>query len=195
MQVVWLKGDYVGKHQRQRQALQSSCDFVISFHFNSSRDRSAAGAEVYHNGKNNVSQLAQRLLSAIVEVLKVPKRAVKDAKGSRASFICQYHCPAVLIEPCFVSNPDEAKLLHDINVMRRLGERIAAEVKKWFKGKTTVIVGLDVGHMYKNSLPHDKGAKCVLGDTEGDHAEVLAKIVAAVLTKKEGEKIGANRAG
>lgn len=195
MQVVWLKGDYLGKHQRQRQALQSSCDIVISFHFNSSKDKTAAGAEVYHNGKNNVVKLAQQLLSAIVEVLKVPKRKVENAKGSRAGFICHYHCPAVLIEPCFVSNPDEAKLLHDINIMRRLGERIAVEVKKWFKDKTAVVVGLDVGHMFKNSSPHDKGAKCVLGDTEGDHAEVLAKIVAAALTRKEGEKVGANRTG
>jgi hypothetical protein len=185
MRLIWLKGDYVGRHERQQAASKAGCDFVICFHFNSFNDPRASGAEVYHNNKGNAKTIAEQLLTAITDVLKNRPRGVKDAQGSRAGFIRHYHCPAVLIEPCFVSNPDEAAKVHDVDTLRALGEAIASVVWKWFPAKA--VIGLDIGHKFKRSNPDDRGAKCVLGDWEADHAERLAKVVAASLTQR-GEK-------
>jgi hypothetical protein len=41
------------------------------------------------------------------------------------------------------------------------------------------VLGLDIGHKFKTSQPNDRGARCFYGDFEADHAEQLAKVVAA----------------
>jgi len=183
MRLIWLKGDYIGRHERQQLAAKAGCSFVVSFHFNSFSDPRANGAEVYHNAKGNAQTIAEKLLTAITEVLKNRPRGVKDAKGSRAGFIRHYHCPAVLLEPCFISNPDEAALVHDVKTLQLLGKAIADVLDSWFP--EDAVIGLDIGHKFKRS--DDQGAKCALGDFEADHAENLAKAVAASLTKR-GEK-------
>ena len=183
MRLIWLKGDYIGKHERQQVAMKAGCHFVVSFHFNSFSDPRANGAEIYHNGKGNAQTIAEKLLTVITSVLKNRARGVKDAKGSRAGFIRHYHCPAVLLEPCFVSNPNEAALVHDVKTLRALGEAIANVLRSWLPDDA--VVGLDIGHKFKRSNSDDRGAKCVLGDFEADHAERLAKVVAASLTQRK----------
>ncbi len=191
MRIAWLKGDYVGKNkERQKTAGQKGCQLVISFHFNSSANPKAKGAEVYHNEKGESEVLADALLSSITQVLGVRARGVKKAKGTRASFLQHYPCPAVLLEPCFVTNPKEAAFLHDIKTMRRLGEAIAGTILLVTRPSSPIpsVLGLDIGHKFKTSQPYDKGAKCALGDFEADHAERLAKVVAASLRLKEKEE-------
>lgn len=183
MKPIFLKGDYTGKNkERQRQAKVSGCDFVVSFHFNSANTPSASGAEIYHNDKELAQKIAQELIKRITKVLGNKVRGVKSAKGTRASFINFYHCPAVLLEPCFVSNPNEATKLHDVNVVRELAREIV-EVLKLFLPADAVI-GLDIGHKFKTSSPNDMGAACVAekGCSEAKHGEQLAKAVASLLT-------------
>lgn len=183
--VVWLKGDYIGQHERQKQAAKRKCDFVISFHFNSFSSPNAAGAEVYYNNKPGSDQVAKDLLRAIVSVLNVPNRGCKNAAGTRAAFIDSYHCKAVLIEPCFVSNPNEAKLLHDIHIVKALAHALAKVVASFGFQR----IGIDIGHRFKTSNPNDKGAQCVFsaGCSEALHAEHLAKAFAAELEALESE--------
>lgn len=186
MRIAWLKGDYTGKNkERQKAAGQKGCSLVISFHFNASANPKASGAEVYHNEKGNAETVAKALLSSITQVLGVKARGVKKAKGTRASFIQHYPCPAVLLEPCFVTNPKEAALLHDVAVIRKLGETLAATL---FAHTPTrphahTPIGIDIGHKFKTTNPDDRGARCFLGDFEANHAEKLAKVVAASLRK------------
>lgn len=179
MKIVWLKGDYTVKKERQQQAAEAGCDFVISFHFNSANDAKANGSEIFHNERGIAETLANRLLLTITKTLKTRARGVKRAIGSRASFIRHYHCPAVLLEPCFISNRTEAEKMHDVSIVRALGEEIANEVAKWLPSSAKV--GIDIGHKFKTSAPDDRGARCFFGDYEADHAEQLAKVVAASL--------------
>lgn len=182
---MWLKGDYTGvRKERQKQALKERCDLVLSFHFNAFNNPHAGGAEVYHNGKANAAAIAEALLKAIVTVTGVRARRIASAYGTRAAFITAYACPAVLLEPCFLTNPDEAALLHDERVLRHLGETIASTIAPF-----TRRFGIDIGHKFKTSSPHDKGARCVLGDYEADHAEQLAKVVAASLQLRTKEVV------
>lgn len=185
MKIVWLKGDYVGKHERQEQAKKANCRLVISFHFNAHSNSKAEGAEAYHNNKGDAAFIAYRLTLVTTRLLGVRFRKVTIASGTRAAFINFYHCPAVLIEPCFITNPEEANLVHDDSVMRKLGESIANELFRWLP--FDAIVGFDIGHKFKTSSISDKGARCFYGDYEADHAEKLAKIVAASIQLKTKE--------
>jgi len=179
MKIVWLKGDYVGNHERQQQASKANCRLVVSFHFNAASNPQASGAEVYHNGKGDAEPIANKLLTVITKVLGNRPRGVKSALGSRAGFLRFYHCPAVLLEPAFVSNLEEATMLHDVNVVRQLGEAIAEVLWRWLP--FDAVLGIDIGHKFKTSSPNDRGARCVAlaNCFEADHAEQLAKVVAA----------------
>ncbi|MFA0748568.1 N-acetylmuramoyl-L-alanine amidase family protein [Fervidibacter sp.] len=186
MRVVWLKGDYVGNHERQRQASKANCRLVLSFHFNAA-DPKAQGSEVFSNGKGDADYIAAKLLHLITDILGTRSRGVKPAAGSRAGFLRFYPCPAVLMEPCFITNPEEANLVHDVQIVRQLGEAIADALVKWLPYDATV--GLDIGHKFKTSQPNDRGARCFYGDFEADHAEQLAKVVAASLQLRTKEVV------
>jgi hypothetical protein len=179
VRIVWLKGDYVGNHERQMQASKANCRLVISFHFNAHNNPKTSGSEVFSNGKGDADYIAAKLLHIITSVLGTKSRGVKKAEGSRAGFLRFYHCPAILLEPCFITNPDEANLVHDVQVIRKLGEAIADALVKWLP--FDAVIGIDIGHKFKTSQPDDRGARCFYGDFEADHAEQLAKVVAASL--------------
>ena len=74
--------------------------------------------------------------------------------------------PAVLLEPLFVSNPDQAKWIHDVKNIRKLAEAIVDVIDSAFG--PDAVVGLSIGHKFKTSSPGDRG-------------EHLAKAVAAEL--------------
>lgn len=186
MKIIWLKGDYVKNYERQEQAKKLGCNFVISFHFNSAKNKEANGTEGYHNGKGSAPYIAYRLVSVISKVLGIRQRKIVPAKGTRAAFIDFYHCPAVLLEVCFISNPQEAMFFHDPDKrhIHRLGKKIADEILSLLPSSS--VLGIDIGHKFKSSQPKDKGAKCVFGDYEADHAEQLANIVTTSIQNSTG---------
>ncbi len=197
MKVVWLTGDYTGKRkERQRQAAKSGCDIVIEFHFNAAADQSASGTEVWYRSYSIHSQKLAKSVHDHIVALGFKPRGVKAAvAGTRASFINAYapNIWVVLLEPCFVTNPQEAQRLHDQAFMQRLAEAIIAGINKFLseqKVKQVDVIGLSVGHKGKTSQPDDKGARCVFGDFEADHAEQLAKLVASRLGEKQSQTKG-----
>jgi hypothetical protein len=181
--VVWLRGDYVRPNlDRQAQAEQAGCALALDFHFNSNGS-SASGGEIWHKPGDDAShQLALALRDALAQVgLPLRNPAVRSATGNtRAGFVRHYPCPAVLLEPLFVSNPTQAAWIHNNGHLLALGEAIAAAVKAALP--TGGVVGLSVGHRYKRR-PGDEGAGCVRGDSEADHAEELAHVVAEQLAR------------
>jgi N-acetylmuramoyl-L-alanine amidase len=188
LKIVWLKGDYTGKNkERQRQAAKEKCDIVIEFHFNSAEDKAASGTEVWHRQYSMFSRQLASILHDKIIALGFKPRGVKLAvPDSRASFINSYPptCIVVLLEPCFVSNRSDAEKLHQDDCVDGLANAIVAGIKDFIKAtanKKFAVIGLSVGHKYKTSNPTDKGAACIFGDWEADHAEDLAKKVAALL--------------
>jgi nicotinamidase-related amidase len=64
--------------------------------------------------------------------------------------------------------------------LAQLADKIANAIQqsaRELRYRPIEVVGLSVGHKYKTSQPNDRGAKCVLGDMEADHAEALARLV------------------
>lgn len=188
MRVIWLTGDYTGeRRERQRQAAEKNCDIVIEFHFNSAANKTARGAEVWYRMYSIYSRrLAEILLDKMCE-LGLKRRGIYAAtKDSRAAFINSYPNTAfvVLLEPAFVSNIFDAKRLHNKEFMEKLAKAIVDGLKAFadeLKHRTIEVVGLSIGHVGKMSNPYDKGALCVFGDYESDHARELARLVYSCL--------------
>ena len=184
MKTVWLKGDYVGTHDRQRQAKDAGCSCVIDFHFNSFTGGSAFGGECfYKSGCARSKELGGAVLQAFTDSGLPLRRqdTLQPAHGTAAAFIDYYHCPAILLEPLFLSTQKQAEWLHDEANATRLAESVAQRLRALL-GKDEV-VGLSVGHRYKTSV-RDEGAPCVEGDSEADHAQSMAERVEAALLRQ-----------
>lgn len=115
--------------ERARRANAIDADLFISLHLNAHQEPTAEGASAYHFG-SSVSGL--RLAEALQDRL--------IALGSRN---CRVHArsypilretrmPAVLIEPAFITNPDEAKHLEDLDHRSAIADAVAQGVKDYF---------------------------------------------------------------
>ena len=196
MKIVWLKGDYTGKNkERQRQAAKEKCDIVIEFHFNASTNLDASGTEVWHRQYSLHSRELAKLIHDRIVSLGFRPRGVKSAVPlSRAAFINAYPRTAlvVLLEPCFVTNRLDAQKLHQEGFMPQLADAVVTAINDFIAktNRRVQIIGLSVGHLWKTSNPSDRGARCLFGDFEAQHALSLAKLVAERLieTTKQNRK-------
>ena len=186
MQTIRLTGDYVGNHERQRQASAAGCTCVLDFHFNSFDKPSANGGECfYQKGQSRSKELAKAIVEAITSCgLKLRSESLKESVNTRAGFIDYYQCPTVLLEPLFLSNPADAAWIHRPENVQALGKAIAERLRPLLR--TQDILGISIGHKGKTSQPKDRGTECLHGDDEADHAEALAAVIESALQAGNG---------
>lgn len=184
--ITWLTGDYANVTTRQEQAAQRGCAVTVDFHFNGNGPDAKGGEVWYKPGNAKAKALGQTIVNGYA-ALNLPFHGDEPLKeavpGNRASFIRHYACPAVLVEPLFVSNPSasQAAWIHDNSNVESLAGTIAAALEEATEDENAV-VGLSIGHLYKPSARGDTGVDCVRGDTEAKHAKAVAEAVATVLT-------------
>lgn len=165
---ILLTGDYLGPYDRQQQALNSGCVGVVEFHFNSVADPSAMGGEVhYKNSLDGSREFAEMLWASLLSI-GLPSHGGQPVKSTveapRSAWIIEYSMPAIVLEPLFISNLEQANWLH--NNRDTLADAIVAGIKLFFPPNKGPI-GLSAGHAGK-SAP-DSGSSCALGDYEADH--------------------------
>src|SRR2546423_1984270 len=180
--ITWLKGDYVGNHERQAQAQSEGCKLVIEFHFNSNGATATGGETWFKPGDPLSNTIAADIRNRFSNIgLSLHGPGPNEAVSStRAGWLPFYSCSAILLEPLYVSNPDQARWIHQSgNVDLLAGEVTAAIFNNTSDADT---IGLSIGHRFKHSHPNDLGAACALGDNEADHGMALAEAVAAKLT-------------
>ena len=180
--VVFLTGDYAIRSVRQRQAAAEGCVLTVDFHFNSNGP-TAKGAEVYFRTGDNASREAAKRVIANFQALGLPDhgdpvKSATDGEG-RAAFINRYQNTAILLEPLFVSNPQQAQWLHAPGNIDKLAVAVADAIRA--STQAGDVIGLSIGHLGKDSSPSDRGADCRLHDTEAAHGEAMARAVAKLL--------------
>ena len=96
-------------------ANSTGVDYVVEIHLNSNSGTPATGTEVYYSitgGKGK--ELAENILNEIT-ALGYKSRGIKTKKGSSGKdyfgIIRRTTAPAVLIEVCFINNPDDMSRL------------------------------------------------------------------------------------
>jgi N-acetylmuramoyl-L-alanine amidase len=121
--------------KRLETAIKAQAILLLSFHLNSSSNPEAAGCEVLFGGKTEAlekesKKLAEILTREISSALGVKCRGVRKRKDLyllRASSF-----PAVIIEPLFMSNLEEERLLLDENTFKRIATAVIRSVLKYF---------------------------------------------------------------
>ncbi|MEI6139846.1 MAG: N-acetylmuramoyl-L-alanine amidase [Mariniphaga sp.] len=182
--VKFYKGEYM---DRQLAANADGAVAYIEHHFNSSAS-ATSGYSVAIVG-SNASQTSRNwgiwYASAISEEFATQmggeKGIVVGGYGGRGDNNIKYTAmPAILLEPLFASNPDQAEIIRSENGRERLAKVLADSIRQYFPRGG--LIAFSVGHKYKTSSPNDRGAAVVGGGYEADYAELVLLKVQSLLT-------------
>lgn len=100
--------------QRARLANGFEADLLISIHLNSHPSPVAAGAATYYFQHGAVaSEPGEHLADLIQQELAAAGRPNCGAHGKAYPLLRETRMPAVVVEPCFITNPQELQMLPD----------------------------------------------------------------------------------
>jgi N-acetylmuramoyl-L-alanine amidase len=117
------------EEQRAERANEMDADLVISIHMNSNPEPTAEGSSIYHW----VTSTAGEQLADAIQHEVVSHTGCRDCRTHPRSYtiLRETKAPAVMIEPAFITNPDEAKLLDDRDHLTALADAIVRGVRRW----------------------------------------------------------------
>ena len=129
--------------QEARIAAVGKARIYVSIHFNGYGDPRVRGTETYYNGDNcgeDSRRLARSIQENVVSTVRasgyaVPDRGVKEdlaaGKPYGHFFSLRGGLPSVLVESMFLTNPEEAALLHDDATLETIAEGIASGIEAY----------------------------------------------------------------
>lgn len=103
-------------------------DLVISLHLNSNQEETAEGSSAYHFPTSAAGEeLADALQNALV------KFGCRDCRTHPRSYtiLRETRAPAVVLEPAFITNPDEEKRLEDPEHLAALADAIVSGIQEY----------------------------------------------------------------
>ena len=115
--------------ERARRANALAADLFISLHLNAHREASASGASTfYFGGSSGGAALAERIQERLVGL------GLDDCRAHARSYalLKETRMPAVIVEPLFITNPTEAKLLDDEDFIDAIATSIAIGTLSYF---------------------------------------------------------------
>jgi N-acetylmuramoyl-L-alanine amidase len=119
--------------ERARMANELTADLCVSLHLNAG-DPSAEGATCFYYGTDKTySPAGQHLAEAIQEEL-TSRLGLTDGRTHRLALaiLRETRMPAVQVEPCFLTNPQEELLTTDPTSRRKIAGAIAAGLERFF---------------------------------------------------------------
>ena len=120
--------------ERVSRARDSNADALLSLHLNSHDDASAEGSSSYYFGRlGSVSVPGQALAELIQEELSA-WTGVRDGRTHPMSFplLRETPMPAVQVEPCFITNPKEEKLLGEERFQTDVARALVRALQRFF---------------------------------------------------------------
>jgi hypothetical protein len=184
--VKFYKGDY---RERQRNASRDKATVYVEHHFNSVENPSAAYTCVVvgSNASKKSIEVAQTYAGLVsqhfgTKLIGKEGALIGGFNGRGNSNVYYTDCPAVLLEPLFVSNPVHAAIVRSDRGQDTLAECLAFTIKECFPNGG--LIAFSVGHKYKTAAPKDRGAPVVGGGNEADYAEIVLQKTANLLTKE-----------
>jgi hypothetical protein len=184
--VKFYKGDY---YQRQQDANADKAAAYVEHHFNSSSSDQASYAVVVVG--SNASQTSRNwgrwYAKAIAD--QFGTRVAGDQgilvggwNGRGDGNLKHTNMPAVLLEPLFASNPQQADIIRSESGQATLARILVESIRRFIPNGG--LIAFSVGHKYKTSSPNDRGAALTGGGWEADYAEKVLDKAADLLTKQ-----------
>lgn len=134
-EIIFTRGPHHGPTDSERAALANSfgADLFLAIHLNSHNGQAASGAATYYFEHGGIASepgehLAELIQSSLVGAGMLDCRT----HGKNFSVLRETGMPAVLIEPCFVTNPDESKLCADPQGANRIAAAISSALERYF---------------------------------------------------------------
>lgn len=106
-------------------------DLLLSIHFNGNVDRSVQGTETFFTNNHPLSRdLANIMHRAMIEQLRRPSRYVVNMP--RFTLLRLADMPTALVEPAYISNPEEELLIRDPLFRARVAEALLDGLIQFF---------------------------------------------------------------
>jgi N-acetylmuramoyl-L-alanine amidase len=115
--------------ERARRANQVGADLFIAIHLNAHEGGEAKGATTFYFGGSRAGEvLAERLQDELTRL------DLEDCRSHARAYpvLRETRMPAVLVEPGFISHPDDEKKLQDPDFLSHVSEAIALGVTRYF---------------------------------------------------------------
>ncbi|CAN5709888.1 N-acetylmuramoyl-L-alanine amidase [soil metagenome] len=117
-------------NERATRANRMGADLFVSVHLNAHHEPLAEGASAYYFKSSRAGEeLAERVLDALVGLGTHDCRA----HGTSYPILRATRMPAILVEPAFLTNPDEEKQLSDPERRGAIARAIATGVRAYFE--------------------------------------------------------------
>jgi N-acetylmuramoyl-L-alanine amidase len=116
--------------ERAAFANRLGADLFVSLHLNSHHESTAEGGCTYHFGGSRAGELLAESIQA--ELVATGSR---DCRSHPRSYpvLKETRMPAVLIEPAFITNPDEEKMLENPDSRNALAAIIASGIRRYYE--------------------------------------------------------------
>jgi N-acetylmuramoyl-L-alanine amidase len=132
--VYLTRDENTGREVTERAALANGlgADVFISLHAASHTDPAASGAATFYYGNERFeSELGARLADLVQA--EVCTLGLIDGRTHPKTWpiLRETRMPAIQVEPCYLSNPDDEKLIVDAGFQHRLANAIAEAVRRF----------------------------------------------------------------
>ena len=123
--------------ERAARANAAQADVLVAVHLNDHGDPAAEGSSSYYFGRLDSYSLAGRALADVVQEELVARTGLKDGRTHPKAFpiLRESTMPAVQLEPCFITNPKEERLLREDRFRRELAAAVAEALERYFAGR------------------------------------------------------------
>jgi N-acetylmuramoyl-L-alanine amidase len=119
--------------ERAQRANSIDADLFLSLHLNTNPEPQAEGASTYYFRASRAGEaLADAIQNELIGL------GLRDCRSHGRSYpiLRETRMPAVLIEPAFITNPDEAKRLEDPDFRGAVADAVLAAARKYYEARS-----------------------------------------------------------
>lgn len=178
-------------YQRQVDANKAGCICAVEQHLNASTNRTVnyAMALVARNASEKSKDLARDYTALVAQEFGIRDAGIVVGPPRGEYNIKFYHCPAMLVEPGFVSNHDFADRIQSGEGIDALARVLVDAICRNFPDGG--LVALSVGHLYRGTADqgapvNDEGdAPDPAFDTEGELNDAIVTAAEEMLLRRD----------
>lgn len=193
--ILWVASEEKRRDYKDRQLYANllAAHFYLEFHFNA-KEYDKPGMEdnpcsviVADNASPKTKAIATKLAFLVSEKWGFPNRGCDVVGRERAGFYNLYYTnmQAVLTELLYASDPDQATIIRSEEGREELAWMHVDVIREFYPEGG--LLAFSIGHMFKASAIHDRGAPVHGSDyeAEADYAKLLAERIASILESGE----------